>query len=242
MKQINKLVITSSLVWCLSVLTFIGIMAVATKFMSNDPSFGQGGGEEYLLIPMLLTVLIGVVSFAFVIFSLLFLRVKNRSANNNQITFMKLKSTHFLYGGFLLIYSSLIFLFGWRQGSLIQTASGAYSGQELFDEINQFRSENDKATVSLDVNLCDNLVSRYQVVSQGKGSHEGFEDWAKQEGITETYTLAEMYIVDSETPRKAIEFWNDSPGHKLVLLGDYNYGCSYAHNGDAVVIFGNKEN
>lgn len=230
----------SSFIWFASVLLFMGVMAIATRFMTNDPSFSQGGGEEYLLIPLLVLVSVGLISFIIIIFSLITLRIKNRNINSKDLASLGINAKYFLFGGFLLIYSSLIFLFGWRQGNLIQTASGAYSGQELFDEINNFRVENGKTTVNLDVNLCDNLVSRYQVISQGKGSHEGFENWAEKEGLTDKYSLAEMYIVDSETPRQAIESWNDSPGHRLVLLGDYKYGCSYASNGNAVIIFGNK--
>lgn len=230
----------SSFFWFISIIVFMGIMAIATKLMTNDPSFTQGGGEAYLLIPMLFTSLAGVISFVFAILSWLVLKLKHKNNDVRNIRFIGIKPKYFFFGGFLMIYSAFIFLFGWRQGSLLQSASGAYSGQELFDEINTFRTENKKTPVTLDVSLCDNLVSRYKVVSQGKGSHEGFEEWAQTEGLTSKYELAEMYIVDAETPREAIESWNSSPGHRLVLLGDYKSGCSYALNGDAVVIFGNQ--
>lgn len=237
MKNIFKI---TTLVWFVSVFSFIVIIAIATKLMTNDPSFSPGGGEAYLLMPMLLSAVLGIASFALVIFSLLVLKIRDKNINDKHESLARLKLNYFLYGGFFLIYSVFIFLLGWRQGNLVQTASGAFSGQELFDEINRFRTENGKAIVSLDVNLCDNLVSRYQMVSQGRGSHEGVEEWAKKEGLIEKYSLAEMYIVDSEIALQAVEFWNNSPGHRLVLLGDYQYGCSYAFHGDAVVIFGNK--
>lgn len=240
MKITHFLLRFSSVVWFISIFLFIVILAIATKFMTNDPSFTHGGGEEYLLTPMLVTVFTGVVSFIVLVLSWIVLRLKYKNSEYKGIQLIRIRPKYFFLGGVLLIYSIFIFLFGWRQGNLLQSASGAYSGQSLFDEINNFRLENKKPPVNLDINLCDNLVSRHKIISQGKGSHEGFEEWAIKEGLSSKYELAEMYIVDSGTAREAIEYWNSSPGHRLVLLGDYKSGCSYASNGDAVVIFGNE--
>jgi len=121
-----------------------------------------------------------------------------------------------------------------------------YTGQELFDHVNEHRASIGVPTLELDPSLCDNLVERYLAIKSPDSGHKGFEEWLKAEGISDNPkygTIGEIYIKDASTPEGAIAWWLGSPGHKNTLeMKEMVYGCSYASDGTGVVILAGKKN
>ena len=139
-----------------------------------------------------------------------------------------------------LIIIGLIFVFGLRSGNLGYKKSN-YTGQQLYDAINEYRKQNGKQPIPLALYMCDNLVARYLKIKSGDVGHEGFEEWATKEEIRKMYIpRAELYVKDTYTTKDAIDFWNGSPGHRLTLLESHDVGCAYANEGIGVVVFGNN--
>ena len=125
-----------------------------------------------------------------------------------------------------------------------------YTGQQLFDEVNGYRTSKNLPQLKLDPVLCDNLVERYLAIKEPNNGHKGFEEWIISEGIKKDNNdnsryglIGEMYIKDISTPSNAINFWLGSPGHRSTLeLASFNSGCAYANDGTGVVIMAESAN
>lgn len=234
MKKISNY---SALVWALSSYLFALIIVITTKFMTHDPNF-SGGPETPWLIPMLASIFIGFISFGVMFLTGIFAFFKK----DKRIIKMPLNLSigkSFLSVIFLAIIG-IIFLFGLRNGNLGYKKSN-YTGQQLYDAINEYRKQNGKQPIPIALYMCDNLVARYLKIKSGDIGHEGFEEWAKKEEIGNKYIpRAELYVKDTFTVKDAIDFWNGSPGHKLTLLENFDVGCAYANEGVGVVVFGNN--
>lgn len=134
---------------------------------------------------------------------------------------------------------------------LITKVDKQYTGQDLFDAINEHRKSIGVQELLLDGNLCDNLVERWLAVKEPNSGHKGFEEWAEGEGLTkdkvavEPYKvgsgITELYIQNATQTYWAIDAWVGSPGHRLILeKPELNSGCAYAHEGTGVVIMAEK--
>lgn len=114
-----------------------------------------------------------------------------------------------------------------------------YTGQEMFDAINEYRASVNVQQLELDSGLCDNLVSRYLDIKEKGEGHKGFSEWLTEEGIKDNPkygAIGEMYVA-ATTPQNGIEWWKGSPGHRKTLeMPTMKYGCAYANEGLAVVI------
>ena len=118
-----------------------------------------------------------------------------------------------------------------------------FTGQQLFDAINEYRVSVNVQPLALELDLCDNLVERYLAVKEPNTGHKGYEEWLANEGlvvdgklIPKYGLIAELYVTAS-TPDNAINFWVGSPGHRLTLeKPEFNVGCAYALEGTGVVI------
>jgi uncharacterized membrane protein (DUF485 family) len=235
-----KIINFSSFIWAISCWFFFLIIFYSTKLFTYDPNF-SGGKETYLLLPMLFSVFVGFVSFLiFLIFSLIYLVKKNKNLEKIEYRPILGISTKInLFSGLFSFIIFFVFLLGVRSGN-IGYKKHSFNGQQLFEAINEYRVKRGKKPVLLELYICDNLVERYLKIKSGDVGHEGFEDWAKKEGINKNYIpRAELYVKDTYTIEDAIKFWDGSPGHRLALLEDYDVGCSYANEGIGVVVFGN---
>lgn len=135
---------------------------------------------------------------------------------------------------------------------IMTNVDNKYTGQELFDAVNEHRQSVNVQTLELDPALCDNLVERWQAIRNPGNAHKGFEEWVVSEGLgNEDGTLkppydgghgiAELYASGTQT-YWLIDFWTGSPGHKSSLENEnFNAGCAYASDGTGVLIMAEKE-
>ncbi len=145
------------------------------------------------------------------------------------------------FATFLVVLISGVYVFALFRGNAVMWGQG-YTGNDLLNAVNTHRKSVGISEVKLSEGLCDNLVSRWKAVKEGK-QHEGFEEWVKQEGIQTKYgykEIVELYIRAS-TPTEAITFWTGSPGHKIQLENPkWTDVCVYANEGYGVVVMSVK--
>lgn len=233
LKKINNY---SAILWALSCYSFAGFIIFITKGMTHDPNF-SGGAETPWLFPMLAIIGLGLISFGVMILSWIALLLKKDKVDYKApfgLTSVKVGLSVLLLGIIVAVFA-----YGYRNANEGYTKA-TYTGQQLFDAVNEYRAANGKQQLVLDQYICDNLVDRYLKVNSGDVGHEGFVEWAKTEGIDEKFApIAELYIKDTATTQDAIDFWNGSPGHRLSALGDFTVGCAYANEGTGVLVLGN---
>jgi ribosomal protein L40E len=134
----------------------------------------------------------------------------------------------------------------------ITQVDNKYTGQELFDAVNEHRQSINVQRLELDPALCDNLVERWQAIRNPGNAHKGFEEWVVSEGLGNEdgslkapydggHGIAELYASGTQT-YWLIDFWTGSPGHKSSLENpNFNVGCAYASDGTGVLIMAQKE-
>ena len=133
---------------------------------------------------------------------------------------------------------------------IMNNVDNKFTGQELFNAVNDHRKSVGVQELQIDQRLCDNLVERWLAIREPSNGHKGFEEWALAEGLVKdgamvdpydkTVGLAEIYANGTQT-YWLIDFWVSSPGHKTSLENpNYNVGCSYASQGTGVVMMAKK--
>lgn len=229
----------SAYVLFVSVITFITVILSSTTFWMKDPCYGAGCSENAYLIPMLGSFFLGCISFGIMILSGIIQKVKKLEKWNPPFGIGAVKIT---ISTAVIIALFVVYSFGSLRSNVVQFGRG-WTGDDLFNAVNQHRLTSGIPTLTLSPQLCDNLVSRWQKVKEGK-QHEGFEEWVKNEGIQTNYgydSLVELYI-QAATSADAIAFWVGSPGHKVQLENpEWKDGCAYANEGYGVVIMGTKK-
>lgn len=222
--KLKKTLIISLALWLLSIVAFL----------VESYLFGKGHPVGYVYtapqgITFYVTIGIGIISFivmAITAFAALFKKIKAWA-----IVIVLVGLIVFGGGGILFAYNHF------------KNKTPTWTGQDLFAEVNIHRREVGVPELVLSEGLCDNLVSRWQMVKDGK-EHQGFEDWVKNEGIQTNYgykQVAELYII-SDTANGAIKFWSSSPGHKLELENPkWTDGCTYANDGVGVLELSTKK-
>jgi hypothetical protein len=228
--MLQKIYTTSSYIWLVSCYGFAALIAVMTKFMTHDPNL-SGGPETPYLIPMLTLIAVGFLSFGIAILTWIVAKFRKT----------QLRTKHFWISACLVAVLTtlcIVFLIAYKSANAGYT-KGDYTGQQLFDAVNNYRASNNKPELKLDPYICDDLVDRYLKIKSGDVGHAGFEEWYKAQDMDKRFSLgAELYIKDTATTADAIKFWEGSPGHRLSLLGDFSVGCAYALNGTGVLILG----
>lgn len=201
-----------------------------------DPNL-SGGAETPWLIPMLLPVFIGGISFGVMFITGTISLVKKDTSKIKMplgVTVLKC-----VISVVLLCILIVVFFIGIRKGN-IGYQKPNYNGQQLFDAVNEYRQTKGVPILILDPVLCDNLVERWLAIKNPDNGHKGYEEWLKAEGISDNQKygqIGELYVTGTETPQKAINFWQGSPGHRSTLeMKEMNYGCAYANEGIGVVI------
>ncbi|GIW57636.1 MAG: hypothetical protein KatS3mg083_581 [Candidatus Dojkabacteria bacterium] len=235
---LSKINVISSYFWFISTVFFITIIFLSTKGFTIDPCYGKGCSEHHYLLPMLSSFFAGLFFFGLTVF-MGFLRVLLKAEKWKPP--INLGSWKIGFATFLVVFISSVYVVALFRGSAVRWG-GSYTGQDLFNAVNQHRKSLGLKEVKLSEGLCDNLVSRWQAVKEGR-QHEGFDDWIKQEGIQTNYgykELVELYI-QALTPAEAITFWSGSPGHRIQLENPkWIDGCAYANEGYGVVVMGIK--
>ena len=232
-----KLITISSWVWFIFTLVFIVIIFASTKFITKDPCYGPGCSEYIYLWPMLGSLGLGLLGLGLTVVGAI---LKSAFKGKNWIAPLGLGAGRMAIASFVVAGLAVVYVVGALRGGV--SFGGSYNGEEVFAEVNRHRESVGVAPVKMNEFLCDNLVSRWEVVKDGN-YHEGFEQWVKNEGIQTERGFKEVgeLVVRADTPKAAIAFWVGSPGHKLVLEGArWTDGCAYANEGAAVVIFSYK--
>jgi uncharacterized membrane protein len=228
----------ASYLWFFSVIAFITVIILSTQNYTVDPCYGKGCSENGYLLPMLLSLGTGVVSFIMmVLFSLI------RRITKSEIWRPPLNINSLKVGLVTIVLCLLFFVYtfaSFRNNTV--GWGGTYTGEDLFSAVNMHRKEKGIPEVVLSEGLCDNLVSRWQAVKEGR-QHKGFDEWIDNEGIQTNYgykDITELYI-QSSTPAEAISFWAGSPGHRIQLENSkWTDGCAYANEGYGVVVMSFK--
>lgn len=232
-----KVTTFASYLWFLSTLVFAGVIFASTKFFSIDPSYGEGSPQNAYLLPMLASLFVGCAFFGLTVFAGFLRKVLKAEKWNAPFGIGAGKTA---FATFLIVAFSSVYLIG----ALKQGVSwgGSYTGQEIFDSVNAHRVSIGSKPVVLGQGLCDNLVERWRKAKEGK-FHEGFEEWVKAEGLQTQYGygLVGEILVTANSPKEAIEWWRNSPGHRDTLeRPDWEEACAYASEGTSVMVFGIK--
>jgi len=226
----------AGIVWVVCLIVVIGIIAVASKFMTQDPDFSAGEPEHIYLLPMLSFFFIGLTAFGTMILTGI-----TSFFTKGDKKFKSIVPFKYIFIVVAFIFFGLAsFLFAFRQQNLSNYNNAEFTSDEVFEKVNAYRMKHGVEAVVLEPQLCDNLVSRYLSLKQDPNNgHKGFEEWVKQEELDNYAPMAELYAI-SQTADGAVEFWDKSQGHRASLLDKYNVGCVYANDGISVVILGTK--
>lgn len=233
----SKVNVLSSYIWLFSVVAFTVVILFSTKWFTHDPCYGEGCLENGYLLPMLASIFLGVSAFGMMIISGLVKIIKKHDRWDAPLGLSSGKIT-------VIVFILISFLFVFFVGSMRNGVGigKSYTGNDLFNAVNEHRKKNNLGEIKLSEGLCDNLVSRWKAVKENR-QHEGFEEWVKEEGIQTQYgykQVVELYI-SSSTPAGAIEFWTTSPGHEVQLDNSlWTDGCAYANENIGVVVMGVK--
>lgn len=232
--KLSKIGVVSSYLWFVGTVSFLIVIFLSTNGFTIDPCYGQGCPENVYLLPMLLSLLVSLLFFGLTIISSFF-RVLLKAEKWKPP--FNLGSWKIGFITLLIVFIAGVYVFASFRGNTVNWG-GSYTGNDLLNAVNQHRKSVGISEIKLSEGLCDNLVSRWKAVKEGR-QHEGFEEWVLQEGIQETYgyqQIAELYIQTS-TPAEAISFWSGSPGHKIQLENPrWTDGCAYANEGIGVVV------
>lgn len=118
-----------------------------------------------------------------------------------------------------------------------------WGGPELWDLVNEARARNGVNPLETRGELCTIASLRLnELLELGKlDGHEGFGNLPDRrtdlKWIFEQYNLFEFLVAGARTAQEAVDSWNNTLGHKLLLTGgEFVWGCIYAQNGYGVAI------
>lgn len=120
----------------------------------------------------------------------------------------------------------------------------AWGGPELWAAVNKRRGEFGVNSLSQKDELCTIASLRLnELLTLGTlDGHEGFGNLAERrpdlEWIFEKYSnISEFLALGGQTPQETVAMWENTLGHKKLLIGgEYVWGCIYAQNTFAVAI------
>jgi uncharacterized protein YkwD len=104
----------------------------------------------------------------------------------------------------------------------------------LNEAVNIYRTGHGLPGLNTRPDLCRAAEQRGQQIT-ADFSHNGFE--AAISGLTYEAAAENIWRGEPFSTEKAINGWNESPGHKANLLGNYTFGCGAVANGRAVYLF-----
>ena len=235
LSKINNL---SSYVWFTSTISFIIVILLSTKGLTKDPCYSPGCSEEGYLLPMIGSLFLGFFSFLFTLLTGLLRIIARGEKIKPLFNFGSIKVgflTFFIAGIFTAYFMGVI------RGGSFRIGEG-YTAFDILRVVNEHRKSNGINELKLSEELCDNIVSRWKAIKEGK-QHEGFAEWVEKEGIQKIYgykDLVELYII-ADSPKDALDFWLKSPSHKLQIENKkWKDVCVYSNEKITVMIMGYK--
>ncbi len=123
-----------------------------------------------------------------------------------------------------------------------KTTQNYYTGVELWNEIQKYRTEHGVPEFRQDITLCTIASIRLnQLIELGKlDNHDGFAplvDQFRNDGRLIHTNIAENILTGYSTPASAVTAWDGSPGHQSLLKdGAYVFACTAANHGFAVLV------
>ena len=124
----------------------------------------------------------------------------------------------------------------------IVTPKISWGGPELWEAINKRRVEKGVNPLKQRDELCTIASIRLnQLLELGKlDGHAGFVPVLERDDlkwISEKYNVSEYLIQGYQTPVEAVAAWENTMGHRSLLVGgEYVWGCVYAQNTFGVAI------
>jgi len=129
-------------------------------------------------------------------------------------------------------------------------ASSSFTGDDLMNEVNKYRSSKGLQTIKIDSDLCTNIFKPYEqaveLVYGRRTMGDGiFAPWFKSDlqGVKDNYNdMTGMVLSSSKPISDAIYIWINSPADRINLEHEsFNSGCSYARDGVGVLVMGEKK-
>jgi hypothetical protein len=118
-----------------------------------------------------------------------------------------------------------------------------WGGPDLWEEVNKRRVELGVGRMQVKEEVCTIASIRLnQLLALGTlDGHKGFTSLPDErpdlKWIFDKYNLSEFLLSGADTPKEAVNLWENTLGHKDLLSGgQYVWGCIYAQNGTAVAI------
>ena len=124
----------------------------------------------------------------------------------------------------------------------VVTPKITWGGPELSEAINKRRVERGVNPLKKMDQFCTIAAIRLnQLLELGKlDGHVGFVPVLERSDLksfTENYNISEFLIQGYQTPLEAVNAWENTMGHKTLLVGgEYVWGCVYAQNTFGVAI------
>lgn len=116
------------------------------------------------------------------------------------------------------------------------------SGESIWNSINAYRRDSGVNELSLNDEICANILERWKQVSS-ELSHKGLDEFIQSQRDTGRYSKRVIEIGEifagGNTTDQVMSNWKTSPGHNMAILNTkYNVGCSYYFSGVALVLLG----
>ncbi len=132
-----------------------------------------------------------------------------------------------------------------RQQNVPARRTVTWGGPQLWDAVNKRRVENGVNPLNQKPELCTIAAIRLSEIRElGKlDGHEGFSNMPERrpdlKWIFESYTLGEFLIVGYPTPEETVAAWENTLGHRTLLVGgEWSWGCVYSQDTFGVAITG----
>ncbi len=126
---------------------------------------------------------------------------------------------------------------------LPSATKSTWGGPQLWENVNKRRIEFGVNPLKVKEELCTIAAIRLnQLLDLDKlDGHEGFSKLPTErpdlKWIFEKYNISEFLVSGATSPQNAVDLWENTLGHKLLLSGgEYSLGCVYAQNGFGVAI------
>ncbi len=145
----------------------------------------------------------------------------------------------FMFYGLGVIWGTNHPLTGERPFPSASVSIPNFTGEELFNAVNNYRTSKGLKELETTEALCNNITQRYFDLTAPENenvAHAGFGEWHRK--YNANWSVGEIYAYGI-TPEEVISKWVTSPSHDLILENPtYVYGCAYADGGDSVVEMG----
>lgn len=230
-------------VWIFSILAFFGEVILFSKYAESHDGFYA----SYQSTIFLITILVGVIAFLILAFTVV-LKFSRKLWLKSKMLFLFIIVLMIVspVGAYYLADAKLFNNPNSQQMVQgIQQSIPTFTGQDVFDAVNSYRKSKGVGELTLDKTLCNNLAQRYLDIQSGikEGiAHKGFDEWYEEYVKPYGNYYVEEDFASGNTPEEIIKAWEGSPGHRLSILDkSLNFGCSYASQGSAVIVLGNKQ-